>query len=162
MVAQDNDSKHVDVNLRQEAYQEDDNLKLRNESIREYKELHEPIQANFSSTSEILDQKFKHELDRMAKDAYRETQRYIANLQSIFDFPEEKLQISQDNICWMQAIGNIAPRILYMSLYDEFERFHAKVKQKLDRPLNEYEGKFAVDQVGTYSVSSQHAQKSRG
>ena len=42
MVAQDNDSKHVDVNLRQEAYQEDDNLKLRNESIREYKELHEP------------------------------------------------------------------------------------------------------------------------
>ena len=70
MVAQDNDSKHVDVNLRQEAYQEDDNLKLRNESIREYKELHEQIQANFSSTSEILDQKFKHELDRMAKDAY--------------------------------------------------------------------------------------------
>ena len=42
--------------------------------------------------------------------------------------------------------------------YDEFERFHAKVKQKLDRPLNEYEGKFTVDQVGTYSVSSQHAQ----
>ena len=41
MVAQDNDSKHVDVNLRQEAYQEDDNLKLRNESIQEYKELHE-------------------------------------------------------------------------------------------------------------------------
>ena len=115
MIAQDNDSKHVDVNLRQEAYQEDDNLKLRNESIREYKELHEQIQANFSSTSEILDQKFKHELDRMAKDAYRETQRYIANLQSIFDFPEEKLQISQDNTCWMQAIGNIAPRILYMS-----------------------------------------------
>ena len=54
MVAQDNDSKHVDVNLRQETYQEDDNLKLRNESIREYKELHEPIQANFSSTSETL------------------------------------------------------------------------------------------------------------
>ena len=42
--------------------------------------------------------------------------------------------------------------------YDEFERFHAKVKQKLDRLLNEYQGKFAVDQVGTYSVSSQHAQ----
>ena len=94
----------------------------------------------------------------MAKDAYRETQRYIANLQSIFDFPEEKLQISQDNTCWMQVIGNMAPRILYMSHDDEFERFHAKVKQKLDRPLNEYEGKFTVDQVGTYSVSSQHEQ----
>ena len=24
---------------------------------------------------------------------------------------------------------------------DQFERFHAKVKQKLDRHLNEYEGK---------------------
>ena len=33
----------------------------------------------------------------MAKNAYRETQRYIANLQSIFDFPEEKVQISQDH-----------------------------------------------------------------
>ena len=33
----------------------------------------------------------------MAKDADRETQRYIANLQSIFDFLEEKLQISQDH-----------------------------------------------------------------
>ena len=38
MVAQDNDAKHGDVNSRQEAYQEDDNLKLRNESIQEYKE----------------------------------------------------------------------------------------------------------------------------
>ena len=44
MVAQDNDAKHGDVNSRQEAYQEDDNLKLRNESIQEYKELHEQIQ----------------------------------------------------------------------------------------------------------------------
>ena len=34
-VAQDNDAKHGDVNSRQEAYQEDDNLKLRNESIQE-------------------------------------------------------------------------------------------------------------------------------
>ena len=42
--------------------------------------------------------------------------------------------------------------------YDQFERFHAKVKQKLDRRLNEYEGKFTVDQVGTNSVSSQHEQ----
>ena len=41
---------------------------------------------------------------------------------------------------------------------DQFERFHAKVKQKCDRHLNEYEGKFIVDQVGTYSVSSQHEQ----
>ena len=39
---------------------------------------------------------------------------------------------------------------------DQFESFHGKVKQKLDRHLNEYEGKFTVDQVGTYSVSSQH------
>ena len=30
------------------------------------------------------------------------------------------------------------------------------MKQKLDRHLNEYEGKLTVDQVGTYSVSSQH------
>ena len=94
MVAQDNDAKHGDVSSRQEAYQEDDNLKLRNENLQEYKELHEQIQAHFSSTLEILDQKFKQELDRMAKDAYREPQRYTANLQSIFDFPEEKLQIS--------------------------------------------------------------------
>ena len=39
---------------------------------------------------------------------------------------------------------------------DQFQKFHAKVKQKLDRHLNEHEGKFTVDQVGTYSVSSQH------
>ena len=32
------------------------------------------------------------------------------------------------------------------------------MKQKLDRHLNEYEGKFTVDQVGTFSVSSQHEQ----
>ena len=88
MVAQDNDAKHGDVNSRQEAYQEDDNLKLRNESIQEYKELHELIQAYFSSTLEILDQKFKQELVRIAKVTYRETQRYRANLQSIFDFLE--------------------------------------------------------------------------
>ena len=56
----------------------------------------------------------------------------------------------------MEAIGNIAPRIHVP--YHQFERFHAKVKQKLDRHLNEYEGKFTVDQVGTYSVSSQHEQ----
>ena len=45
MVAQDNDAKHGDANSRQEAYQEDDNLKLRNERIQEYKELHEQIQS---------------------------------------------------------------------------------------------------------------------
>ena len=55
----------------------------------------------------------------------------------------------------MEAIGNLAPRILYMS---QFESSHAKVKQKLDRHLNEYEGKLTVDQVGTYSVSSPHEQ----
>ena len=33
MVAQDNDAKYGDVNSRQEAYQEDDSLKLRNENI---------------------------------------------------------------------------------------------------------------------------------
>ena len=32
------------------------------------------------------------------------------------------------------------------------------MRQKLDRHLNEYEGKFTVDQVGMYSVSSQHEQ----
>ena len=32
------------------------------------------------------------------------------------------------------------------------------MKQKLDRHLNEYEGKLTVDQVETYSGSSQHEQ----
>ena len=41
---------------------------------------------------------------------------------------------------------------------DLFERFHAKVKQKFDLHLNEYEGKFTVGQVGTNSVSSQREQ----
>ena len=45
MVAQDDDAKHCDVNSRQEAHQEHDNPKLRNENIQEYKELHEQIQA---------------------------------------------------------------------------------------------------------------------
>ena len=61
--------------------------------------------------------------------------------------------------CWREAIGNIAPRTLDMSqMIDIFERFHANVKQKFDRHLNEYEGKFTMDQVGTYSVSTQHEQ----
>ena len=38
MVAQDYDAKHGDVNSRQEGYQEDDNLKLRNENIQECKD----------------------------------------------------------------------------------------------------------------------------
>ena len=80
MVAQDNDAKHGDVNSGQVAYQEDDNFMLQNENIPEYKEVHEQIQAYFSSTSAILDQKFRQELDRMAKDAYSETLRYINNL----------------------------------------------------------------------------------
>ena len=32
------------------------------------------------------------------------------------------------------------------------------MKQKLDRHLNEHEGKLSVDHVGTYSVSWQHEQ----
>ena len=145
MVAQDNDAKH-DVNSQQEAYQEDDNLKLRYENIQEYMELHVRIQAYFT-TLEIWDQKFKQKLDRVAKDACRETQRHIANLQSIFDFPEEKLQISQDHDMldgsdWEYRTANT---LLHVT-DDQYERFHAKVKQKLDR------------QVGTYSVSSQHEQ----
>ena len=46
-IAQENDAKHGDVNSRQVAYQEDDNLKLQSENIQEYKELHEQIQAYF-------------------------------------------------------------------------------------------------------------------
>ena len=120
------------MNSRQEAYKVDDNLKLQNENIQEYKELHEQIQAYFSSTSEILDQTFRQELDRVAKDAYSETLRYIAKLQSIFDLPEEKLQISQDHDMldgsdWEYRTANT----LHVT-DDQFERFHAKVKQKLD------------------------------
>ena len=144
------------VNSRQEAYQEDDNLKVRNESIQECKELREPIQPYFSSALlEILDQKFKQELDRVAKDAHRDTQRYIANLQSIFDFPEEKLQISQDHDMRDRSDWEYRIAKSLRVTHDQFERVHAKVKQKLDRHLNEHEGKFTVDQVGTYSVSSQ-------
>ena len=115
-VAQDNDAKHGDVNSRLDAYQEDDNLKLQNENIQEYKELHEQIQAYFSSTLEILDQTFKQELDRMAKDAYSETLRYQANLQSIFEISWRKVtDLSRSWHAGCEAIGNIAPRILYMS-----------------------------------------------
>ena len=41
MVAQDDDAKHGDVNSRQVAYQEDDNLKFQNEYIQENKEKQE-------------------------------------------------------------------------------------------------------------------------
>ena len=71
------------------------NPSYKNENLQEFQEVHEQIQAYFSSTSEILDQTFNKELDRMAKDAYSETLRYTAHLQSIFDVSEEKLQISQ-------------------------------------------------------------------
>ena len=77
MAAQDYDAKHGDVNSPQVAYQEDDNLRLQNENIQEYKELHEQIQAHFSSTLEILDQKFKQELDRMEGRIQRNTALYI-------------------------------------------------------------------------------------
>ena len=43
MVDQDNGGKHGDGNLRQVAYQNDGNLKLQNQNIQEYKELHEQI-----------------------------------------------------------------------------------------------------------------------
>ena len=146
MVAQDNDAKHGDVNSRQVAYQEDDNLKLQTENI----------QAHLSSTLEILEQKFKQELHRMAKDAYSETLRYISNLQSILDIREEKLQISQDHDMldgsdWEYRTANT----LHVT-DDQFESFHAKVKQKWDRHLKRARRKFTVDPVGTYSVSSQH------
>ena len=126
------DAKHGNVNSGQVAYQEDDNLKLRNENIQEYKELHEQTQAYFSSTLEILDQKFKQELDRMAKDAYRKSHRYKATLQSVFGFLEEKLQISQDHDMldgsdWEYRTANTS----YVT-DDHFESIHAKVKQKLD------------------------------
>ena len=158
MVAKDNDAKHGDGNSRQVAYHEDDNLKLQNENIKEYKELHEQIQAYFSSTSEILDQTFKQELDRLAKDAYSETLRYMANLQSIFDLSEEKLQISQDHDMLDGSDREYRTANTSHVTDDHVESYHAKVKQKLDRHLNEYEGKFTVDEVGTYSVSSQHEQ----
>ena len=94
----------------------------------------------------------------MAKDAYRETQRYIANFQSIFDFPGEKVQISQDpDMLGGSDWGYRTANTLHVT-HDQFEGFHARVKQKLNRHLNEYQGKFTVDQVGTYSVSSQHEQ----
>ena len=156
MEAQDNDAKHGDGNPRQVAYEKDDNLKLRNENIQEYKELHEQIQPYFSSTSEILDQTFKQELDRMAEDAYSETLRYKDNLQSIFDKSEEKLQVSQDHDMLDGSDGEHRTAHTLCVTDDQFESFHAKVKQKWDRHLNEYEGKFTADQVGTYSVSSQH------
>ena len=149
MVAQDDDAKHGDVSSRQVAYQEDDNLKFQNENIQEYKELHEEIQEYFSSTSEILDQTFKQELDRITTDAYRETQRYVANLQSIFDFPDEKLQIAQDHDMLDGSDWECRTANTLHVTDDQFESFHAKVQEKLDRHLNEYEGKFTVDQVGT-------------
>ena len=158
MVAQDNDAEHGDVNSRQVAYQGDDNLKLQNENIQEYKELHEQTQAYFSCTLEILDQKFKQKKGRMAKDAYSETLRYIANLQSIFDFLEEKLLISQDHHMLDGSVWEYRTTNTLHVTDDQFESFHAKVRQMLGRHLNEYERTFAVDQVGTYCVSSQHEQ----
>ena len=64
----DNDVKHGDVNTEKETCQEHDNPKLRNE----YKALTEQGQEYFF----IL----------------------IGNFKSIFHFPEEKLQISQDHV----------------------------------------------------------------
>ena len=68
----------------------------------------------------------------MAMDAYRETQRHIANLQAIFAFPEEMLKISQDHDMldgsdWEYRTANT----LHVT-ENQFESFHAKVKQMLD------------------------------
>ena len=97
-------------------------------------------------------------LNRMATDAYRETQRYMANLQSIFDFPEEKLQISQDHEMldgsdWEYLTANTFTCHIW-SIW----KVPCEGAAEFDRHLNEYERKFRVDQVGTYSVSSQHEQ----
>ena len=78
----------------------------------------------------------------------------MANLQTVFDFPEEKLQISQDHDMLDERDWEYRTANTSHVTDDQFERFHVKVKQKLDRHLNE--GKLTVDQVGTYSVSSQH------
>ena len=58
----------------------------------------------------------------------------------------------------MEAIGEYRTANTLHVTYDQFDRFCAKVKQKFDRHLNEYEGKFTVVQVETHSVSSQHEQ----
>ena len=84
----------------------------------------------------------------MTNDACRTTQRYTANLQSIFDISEQKLQISQDHDMldgsdWEYRITDT----LHVT-DDQPDSFHAKVKQKLDRHLNECEGKFTVDKSG--------------
>ena len=75
---------------------------------------------------------FKQELDSMAEDAFRKTPRYIANLQSIFDFPDEKFQISQDhNVLDGSDWEHRTAKILHVT-ENHFESFHAKVKQKLN------------------------------
>ena len=95
-----------------------------------------------------MDQKLKQELDRVAEDAYRKTHRFIANLQSIFDFLEEKLQISQDHDMLDGSDWEYRTANTLQVTDDQFESVHAK----LDRHPNEYEGKVTVDQVGTYSI----------
>ena len=155
MVAQDNDAKYGDGNSRQVAYQEDDNLKLQKKNIQEYNELHEQIQAYFSSTLEILDRKFKQELDRMAEDAFRETQRYVANLQSIFDFPKQKLQISQDHDMLDGSDWEYRTTNTLHVTDDQFESFHAKVKQKWDRHLNEHERRSSRDVFCFFATRTQ-------
>ena len=75
--------------------------------------------------------------------------------QSIFDFPEEAQDHDMlDGSDWEYPTANT----LHVT-DDQFVRFHAKVKQKFDRHLNEYEGKFTVDQVGTNSVFLRNTNK---
>ena len=157
MVAHENDAKHGDVNSRQVAYQEDDNLKLHNENIQEYKELY----TNRPKHTFHLHWRFW--IRSSSKNCIvwlrthtEKTHRYIANLQSIFDISEEKVQFSQDHDMLDGSVWEYRTANTSHVADDQFESFHAKVKQKWERHLNEYEGKFTVDPVGTYSVSSQH------
>ena len=92
----------------------------------------------------------------MTKDAYRETQRYIAKLQSIFDFLKS-CRCLKIMTCWMESIGNIVPRTLSMSQMINLKGFcegEAEVGPTSERVRR----KFTVDQVGTYSVFAQHEQ----
>ena len=73
----------------------------------------------------------------MAKDAHSKTLRYIAKLRSIFEFSEEKLQISQDH----DHAQMISLKV-----------FTRRRSRSPDGHLKAHEGKFTVDQVGTYSV----------
>ena len=54
-------------------------------------------------------------MDRMAKDAYRETQHNVQICNRSLIFLKKSYRSLEIMTCWMEAIRNIAPRILYMS-----------------------------------------------